>query len=133
MPTIRDVDELIGPKIAEVVRDLADLPGTDAGAIRLAERYAAAIDAAVPPAKFGEALRYIAGLVDPADDVGRRHVQKIIDALAMHATLSDLGPKLLQVLESLGATPRGRVWLKQTAKGQTGGKLAAIRAGRTGA
>ena len=46
-------------------------------------------------------------------------------------TLEKLGPKLLAVLDALGATPRARALIqKGGAGGQAQGKLAAIRAAR---
>lgn len=64
--------------VAESVKELPETP-RDAGAIRLANRYAAAIDATPSGEQW--------------------------------AVLADLGPKLLAVLESLGATPKGRTAL----------------------
>lgn len=45
-------------------------------------------------------------------------------------SLEQIGPKLLAVLESLGATPKGRSLLKAPAGGAKGGKLAAVRNAR---
>lgn len=45
---LRSADELISPDVAETVAKLADLTAADAAAVKLARRYAAAIDQAGP-------------------------------------------------------------------------------------
>lgn len=44
---LRPVDDLLAPAVAETIRNL-EVAAEDAGAVRLATRYAAAIDAAAP-------------------------------------------------------------------------------------
>ncbi|HEX7038674.1 MAG TPA: hypothetical protein VF202_01015 [Trueperaceae bacterium] len=69
---------------------------------------------------------------DDAAVVLARKYAAAIDA-GTDETLNDLGPKLLAVLESLGATPRARAALQKGGAGGQGqgqGKLAAIRAAR---
>lgn len=128
---IRSADRLISPEVAEVVAELATLPKTDAAAVKLAVRYAALIDDAAVDARYGAALRYLDRLVPVDDAAGRRHLQRIWDALAEQSTLSDLGPKLLATLEALGATPRARQAAAKPAGGGRGGKLQALRDARS--
>lgn len=91
---LRSVETLIAPAVAETIGGLTLSP-EDAAAIRLAERYAAAIDAAEE----------------------------------QQETLDKLGPKLLAVLDALGATPRARAGMKKTpTAGES--KLEALRAAR---
>ncbi len=71
---LRDADELMATAVAATL-DALDLTEADTAAVRLARRYAAAID----------------------DD---------------EAALDVYGPKLLAVLEALGATPAARARLK---------------------
>lgn len=90
----RDADTLLAPAVADTIRQL-DLADEDAAAVRLARRYAAAIDDGGP------------------------------------ATLNELGPKLLTVLESLGATPKARAAItKGTTASDTPSRLQALRAAR---
>jgi hypothetical protein len=85
----------------------------DKGAVALARRYAALIDAAAPSAVYAEHLRGLEAALDPEMD-GRtaRHFQRIAEALAAHSVASDLGPKLLAVLNALGMTAAGRATAK---------------------
>lgn len=92
---LRPVDDLIAPDVAETLKKLTALSAEDAAAVKLARRYAAAIDGA-------------------ADQ---------------DAALAMFGPKLLAVLEQLGATPKSRSARKGGAPSGTG-KLAALRAAR---
>jgi hypothetical protein len=93
---IRDVDDLIGPAVADTIDQLTLQP-EDHAAAQLATRYAAAIDA--------------------AEDT--------------RAALDHLGPKLLAVLEQLGATPKARATLTKGAAGRGGqSELAKLRAAR---
>src|SRR5260370_38438836 len=75
---LRDAGELVGPAVAATVTGLT-LTAADAAAVKLAQRYAAAIDGADNRAE----------------------------------ALERLGPRLLAVLESLGATPAARAKLKE--------------------
>ena len=125
----RPADDLLAPQVQATVDALKREPA-DAGAVQLAHMYARLIDQAVPDARYRDALAYLETLVPADDTTGRRHLQRIIDALAEHSVASDLGPKLLAVLEQLGATPRGRSLIKPAAKGSAGGRLEALRAAR---
>lgn len=80
----------------------------DAGAVALAERYAALIDAAAPSAVHARHLRTLAGALGGADDSVTEAFTKITEALSAHSVASDLGPKLLATLTSLGMTAAGR-------------------------
>jgi hypothetical protein len=82
---LRDASELIYPNVAETIGALG-LLGQDSAAVKLAQQYARAIDAA-SPAKYTDVLRW-------------------------------LGPELLKVLESLGATPAARAALEKGVKAQ---------------
>ncbi|HEX6579207.1 MAG TPA: hypothetical protein VF082_12655 [Jiangellaceae bacterium] len=94
---LRPVDDLIAPDVAKTLAALTSLAPEDTAAVRLARRYAAAIDDA------------------PADE--------------RVAALGTFGPKLLAVLEQLGATPKARAARKGEAPSGTG-RLAALRAAR---
>src|SRR5260221_11389279 len=91
---LRDGCELLGPAVTGTVAGLT-LTAADGAAVKLAQRYAAAIDDAESPAE----------------------------------ALERLGPRLLAVLESLGATPAGRAKLKEgrPAGGGKPGGLQALR------
>lgn len=89
-------ERLVSTALSDALANL-DLEESDAAAVRLAERFADAIDSA-------------------AD---------------VEEALATFGPKLRLVLESLGATPRGRLTLAGSDKGSdSGGRLAALRAAR---
>src|SRR5258708_20648956 len=91
---LREAGEVLGPAVAATVAGLT-LAAADSAAVKLAQRYAAAID----------------------------------DADNRAEALERLGPKLLTVLESLGATPAGRAKLKEgrPAGGSKPGGLQALR------
>lgn len=94
---LRDAAELLAPAVEETIAALR-LEEQDVAAVKLARRYAAAIDDAVDPVG---ALRY-------------------------------LGPQLLSVLESLGATPAARVrLLKGGTNANVSSDLQRFREGRT--
>src|SRR5260370_30383539 len=89
---LRDAGELVGPAVAATVTGLT-LTAADAAAVKLAQRYAAAIDGADNRAE----------------------------------ALERLGPRLLAVLESLGATPAATAKLKES-RAPGNGKPAALPA-----
>lgn len=125
---LRPADDLISPVVAEALSNLPDLTPADTAARHLAGRYAAAIDQAsgVDVDRIGDAL-------DPDDMTGRQMLARLARQVEAQAVLGELGPKLLAVLEALGATPRARA----VRKGGVGngsslpGKLAAIRDSRS--
>lgn len=100
----RAVEELIAPAVAETVSKLATRP-EDAAAIRLAERYAAALDDAV---LIAIGLGELDELLPVSDEDGRKTLFALSKRVEAQAVLAELGPKLLAVLESLGASPKAR-------------------------
>lgn len=88
----------------------------DAAAERLAEHYAGLIDEAAPAAKYLKALKLLGRAVsvyaeqledEDAEQLAAAYETTRI-ALSEHSVTSDLGPKLLAVLTSLGLTTAGR-------------------------
>lgn len=98
-PMSRSVDEAL---------ETAPVLPRDAGAVELARRYAALIDDAAPSAVYTRHLRALNGALIGADDAAKEAYVKISEALSAHSVASDLGPKLLAVLTSLGMTAAGR-------------------------
>lgn len=95
--------------VAEAI-DAAPVPPTDVGAVQLAHRYAQLIDAAAPSAKYARLLRTLEVALSDCDedsDAGKA-LRGVAEALSAHSVASDLGPKLLAVLTSLGLTAAGR-------------------------
>jgi hypothetical protein len=84
----------------------------DAGTVALARRYAALIDAAAVAAKYRRSLEAVRSALLASESLeaedALEHFNKLADALAEHSVASDLGPKLLAALTSLGLTPAGR-------------------------
>lgn len=107
---LRDADDLLAPAVAKTIAQL-ELAEEDAGAVKLAQRYAATID---------QAAQIAAELADlePDNDNMVRRVNALAKAVEAHLVLVDLGPKLLSCLEQLGATPVARSRMKG---GKTGG------------
>lgn len=105
---LRSVDDLLAPAIAETVANLDTAP-EDAGAVRLAERYAAQID---------EAATIAAELADISvdDENDARQLHALSKRVEAQAVLAELGPKLLTTLESLGATPKARAVVSKGGK-----------------
>lgn len=106
-----------GPMARAVGASLAavELAKVDEGAAALCRRYAALIDDAAPAAKFRESIEAVTlaletlAVLDPVVGVDYvKHWAKVTDALAAHSVASDLGPKLLAALTSLGLTLAGR-------------------------
>jgi hypothetical protein len=106
-----------GPMTRAVGASLAavELGKADEGAAALCRRYAALIDDAAPAAKFRESIEAVTraletlAVLDPVMGVDYvKHWGKITDALSAHSVASDLGPKLLAALTSLGLTLAGR-------------------------
>lgn len=84
--TVRDASELLWPAVQETIAELG-LLGSDAAAVKLAQRYARAIDSALEsgPRAYTSALRW-------------------------------LGPELHRMLESLGGTPAARAAMTKGGK-----------------
>ncbi|MEV6306472.1 hypothetical protein AB0M02_44185 [Actinoplanes sp. NPDC051861] len=127
---LRPADELIAPVVAEALAAVPDLTPADAAAKRLAACYADAIDEAATLA--ADAAR-IAGALDPDDLTGRQMLARLEKQVEQQVVLDALGPKLLAVLDALGATPKARAARKGGAGGGSNvpGKLAALRGSRT--
>lgn len=128
---LRPADDLIVPAVAEALSKVADLTPADVAARRLAARYAAAIDGAADLAALADQA---AERLDSDDVTGRQMLARLARQVEAQAVLDSLGPKLLAVLEALGATPRARAARKGGAGGGSNvpGKLAAIRGSRAG-
>lgn len=65
-----------------------------------------------------------------AAQLARRYAAAIDSAVDPAGTLNELGPKLLAVLEALGATPRARAAVAKGAASTGSGKLSALRLAR---
>jgi hypothetical protein len=79
----------------------------DAATAEIARMYARLIDNAAPAAKYRKALDWLAQ-VRTDDEKADEHMAVIAVALAQHSVASDLGPKLLAVLDALQMSPRAR-------------------------
>lgn len=101
---LRSADELLGPALAETLGQLG-LADSDAALVKLAERYAAAIDHAAELAAEADA---IAEGLDPDDLPGRQRLALLAAKVEGQTVLGNLGPKLLQALQALQATPQAR-------------------------
>lgn len=86
----------------------------DGAAVELAKRYAQLLDAPGVPAKYRDPLAHLAAAVKYASangwdgDQAETALEKIQTALSDQTVASDLGPKYLAALTSLGMTPAGR-------------------------
>jgi hypothetical protein len=78
----------------------------DVGTAEIARHYARLIDEAAPAGRYSEALAWLDGC--DTNQRTEKFPQIIRDALAEHSVASDLGPKLLAALTSLGMTPAAR-------------------------
>jgi len=116
---LRAADDLLAPAVAEMLRHL-DLADEDIAAARLARRYAETID---------NAAIIAADLADLANDEDlARRVAVLAAKVDAQTVLDTLGPKLLAVLESLGATPKARAALRKGGtQGAGQGRLARLR------
>jgi hypothetical protein len=98
--------------VEEALRARAGADARDAAAERLAAHYAELIDEAAPAAKYRKGLTLLARAVrlyqgEDAFDI-QEALETITIALGEHSVTSDLGPKLLAALTSLGLTTAGR-------------------------
>jgi hypothetical protein len=117
--------------VAEMLQSLTREP-EDAALVRLVERYALTIDAA---AEIADA----AAAIEPNDVDQARMLQALSRRVEHQVVLSELGPKLLAALESLGASPKVRAAMKggpavgrQARADDKRSKLAAMRADADG-
>lgn len=125
---LRPADDLLAPAVATTIAQLSP-DDVDAGAVRLAKRYAALIDAAheavLDAEKAWEEL-------DPDDITGRQYLSRLVKKVEAQSVLAELGPKLLTALEALGATPAGRSKIRKGgAKDGSGSGLSRLREART--
>ncbi|MGH3094817.1 MAG: terminase small subunit [Streptosporangiales bacterium] len=123
---LQSADGTISAALAETVPDL-DVSGADSAAIRLAERYAKALDQA--SGMEASADRVLRAVERDGDEDLAEQVSALRQRVTAQGIVERVGPKLLDVLDSLGATPKGRARLpKQPTQG--GGALAAVRSAR---
>lgn len=103
------MDDEAGPQSTALDEALANLTieDRDRAAVQLAKHYATLIDESAPASKYREPLLLISQAL-PRDEPIELAFRKITDALSAHSVMSDLGPKLLAVLNALGMTPAGR-------------------------
>jgi hypothetical protein len=80
----------------------------DQAAVELAKRYATLIDDSAVAAKYRSPLQAVRAWLPRDEPKVLEAYNKIADALSEHSVASDLGPKLLAVLTSLGMTAAGR-------------------------
>jgi len=123
---LQDAADLLGPAVEESLRALSLAP-SDEGAKQLARAYARQIDDAARAEVLAErALDEI-----PADDVmARAYVQALAAKVEAKELVEKLGPKLLAVLESLGATPAARGRMKGGASNAAPSQLERLRQAR---
>lgn len=125
---LQSADRLLAPAVTAAL-DVIELEGEDIAARKLAERYAREIDQADAAAAHAERVLRAVG-----DDPELHELVSALKAkLSARVAVSDLGPKLLAVLDSLGATPKARAARKGgAAGGKKPGKLQALRESRAG-
>lgn len=101
------------PEVTKALQAAQTAP-EDVAAVALAVRYAELLDEAAVSQQYAEAVKLVDSALDQGNPLVARAWSRIVSALAEHSTASDLGPKLLAALTSLGATPAAR---KDAAKG----------------
>lgn len=95
----------------------------DKAAEKLALAYAGLIDAAAPAAKYRKALAALGRAVELSGDEDAPEALEVVrQALAEHSVASDLGPKLLASLTSLGLTVAARGGDQKGAGGKPSGQ-----------
>lgn len=121
---LQAADGLVSSALAETLDGL-DVTAADSAAVKLAERYAASLDQA-------SGMQAAADRVLRAVD-GDEELTELVSALRQKVTAQGItervGPKLLEVLDALGATPKGRARLPRKEQAG-GGALAAVRSAR---
>lgn len=123
-------DSLVLPAVQATLRAL-ELADEDVAAARLAEAYARQVDDAHwVEVAADRILRKVQK--DPDDDGDLfAEVQALRNKVAAQAVLAMLGPKLHDVLTSLGATPKARASLPRGGAARGTSKLATFNAKRT--
>jgi hypothetical protein len=114
--------------LAEALRSRGARQAEDAAVRALARRLATLLDESAPRSTYTEPLLLLEHAVDRYDgdhvEETRRALRRVRDALGQHSVASDLGPKYLAVLTSLGLTPA----TSSSSEGVTGGgKLDELR------
>lgn len=87
------------PAVEATLKSL-ELAPEDEALARLAVGYARTIDQAAAIASAAQRIPY--------DPDTAEQVKKLAARVGAHATMADLGPKLLGALDALGATPKAR-------------------------
>lgn len=108
MGKLQDAADLLAPAVEQSLAVLV-LAGEDHAAAQLARSYARQIDEALR-AEF--LARQALEEVSEEDPLTRAYIRELAAKVATKELLDRLGPKLLAVLESLGATPAARARLK---------------------
>ena len=120
-------DRLLAFAVVESIESL-DLSPEDAALAKIAEKYAREIDGAAAAAvQADRVLREIDDDPDLSELVGALKAK-----LAYRSALENLGPKLVAVLDALGATPKARASAGKGGASRGPSKLAALRATRAG-
>lgn len=113
-----------------VTRSLQDVPKLprDAAAVALARRYARVIDDAQRVAEELDGMT-------PDTDAQAEAIRRLAAKVEAHSVVSDIGPKLLAALNSLGMTPQARSSTQKgdrpNAQSPAAAALAALRSGHT--
>lgn len=108
MGFLQDADHLLAPAVDESLAALT-LADEDQAAAALARAYARQLDGAQRAEMYAErALEH----TSDEDVMGRAYIQALAAKVEAKELFDRIGPKLLAVLESLGATPAGRARLR---------------------
>lgn len=122
---LQAVERLMQPAVSGTLEAL-ELAPEDAAAAKLAETYASALDQArAVEAQADRVLRRAKGEEPELVE----EVRALRAKLSAQVTLSQVGPKLLDVLTALGASPKARASLPKGGPAR-GGALAAVRSAR---
>lgn len=100
----------LGPMAAALEAALETAPTLprDAAAVKLLREYARLLDNAAPAAKYRKALDTLAMQMGEMPERVVEAFRVVVTALGEHSVASDLGPKFLTTLTSLGMTAAGR-------------------------
>lgn len=127
---LQAADQTFAAAVAKTL-DSLELQENDAATARLAEKYARELDdAQATAAQADKVLRRLDS--DEVDPETVELVSALRSKLAARTALESLGPKLLAVLDALGASPKSRAQAgRGVMKGGKGGRLAELRAARS--
>lgn len=126
----RSADSLVLPAVQATLAAL-DLSDEDAAAGRLAEVYAREMDDARWVEVAADRILRRVAKDGAADDELFDEVRALRNKLAAQVTLATLGPKLHDVLTSLGASPKARVSLGKGGTARGASKLDRFNAKRS--